>query len=195
LCRRLSWIPDVIHAHDWQGALAPVFLKHDEARSSFAKTASVLSIHNLGYQGVYDKGNFDCFGLPWELFHGAGFEFYDKINILKAGISSAGCLSTVSPTYAREVQTPDSGFGLDGLLRFRSADLVGILNGVDLDEWDPETDLRISARYSSSNMAGKEKCKATLQKEFGLEASPRRPLIGMICRLTDQKGVGELPVR
>jgi starch synthase len=192
LCRRLSWIPDVLHAHDWQGALAPVFLKHDEAKGAFAKTVSVLSIHNLGYQGVYDKGNFDCFGLPWELFHGAGFEFYDKINLLKSGISSADCLSTVSPTYAREVQMPDSGFGLDGLLRSRSADLVGILNGVDLDEWNPEADLRIPERYSASKLAGKETCKAALQKEFGLEASPRRPLIGMVCRLTDQKGVGEL---
>jgi starch synthase len=192
LCRRLSWIPDIMHAHDWPTALVPVFLSHEEKKGEFAKTTSVLTIHNLGYQGVYDKAAFDCFRLPWELFHGAGFEFYDKINMLKAGLLTADCLTTVSPSYAREIQTPDSGFGLDGLLRLRSADLVGILNGVDLDEWDPETDLRIPARYSGAKMEGKDKCKAELQKAFGLEVSAAKPLVGMVTRLTDQKGVGEL---
>jgi starch synthase len=192
LCRKLSWIPDIMHAHDWPASLAPVFLRYDESKAEFAKTASVLSIHNLGYQGIYPKDCFESFGLSWELFHGAGFEFYDKVNLLKAGIRSADCLTTVSPTYACEIQTPDSGFGLDGLLRFRSADLVGILNGVDLDEWNPEIDLRIPARYSASKMAGKDKCKAALQKEFGLPVSANKPLVGMVGRLTDQKGVGEL---
>jgi starch synthase len=192
LCRRLSWIPDVMHAHDWPSSLVPVFLRHEESRTEFAKTASVLTIHNLGYQGVYDKSAFNCFRLPWELFHGAGFEFYDRINLLKAGLLTADCLTTVSPSYAREIQTPDSGFGLDGLLRLRSSDLVGILNGVDLDEWDPEADLRIPARYSKAKMEGKAACKAELQKAFGLEVTAKKPLIGMVTRLTDQKGVGEL---
>jgi starch synthase len=192
LCRTLEWIPDILHAHDWQAALATVFLRHGEGSGDFAKTKSVLSIHNLGYQGIYPKESFSAFRLPWELFHGAGFEFYDKVNLLKAGLSSADSLTTVSPSYAREIQTPDGGFGLDGLLRSRSADLVGILNGVDLDEWDPETDLRIPARYSSAKMAGKDKCKAALQKEFGLPVSADRPLIGMVGRLSDQKGVVEL---
>jgi len=192
LCRALSWSPDVLHAHDWQAALAPVFLRHGEAHGEFERTKSVLSIHNLGYQGLYPKDCFPAFGLPWELFYGAGFEFYDKVNILKAGISSASCLTTVSPSYAREIQTPAAGFGLDGLLRFRSADLVGILNGVDFDVWDPETDLRIPARYSTAKMAGKDACKAALQKEFGLPVSPDKPLVGMVGRLTDQKGVVEL---
>jgi starch synthase len=192
LCRKLDWIPDVLHAHDWPCALAPVFLRHDERLGEFSKTASVLTIHNLGYQGVYPKESFPAFRLPWDLFHDAGFEFFDKVNLLKAGIRSADCLTTVSPTYAREIQTPDSGFGLDGLLRFRSSDLVGILNGVDLDEWDPETDLHIPARYAASKMAGKDKCKASLQKEFGLSASPGKPVVGMVARLTEQKGVGEL---
>jgi starch synthase len=194
LCRKLSWIPDILHAHDWTSALAPVFLRFDEGRRAgeFAKTASVLTIHNLGYQGIYGKECFEYFRLPWELFHGAGFEFFDKVNLLKAGLLSADCLTTVSPTYAREIQTPDSGFGLDGLLRFRSADLVGILNGVDLDEWNPEIDLRIPARYSVAKMAGKAKCKAALQKAFGFEVTPRKPLVGMVTRLYDQKGVGEL---
>jgi starch synthase len=192
LCRKLSWIPEILHAHDWQAALAPVFLRHGEVGVEFAKTKSVLSIHNLGYQGIYPKDCFSAFRLPWDLFHGAGFEFYDKVNLLKAGISSADCLTTVSPSYAREIQTPDSGFGLDGLLRFRSADLVGILNGVDLDEWDPETDLRIAARYSSVKMAGKDACKAALQKEFGLAVSADKPLVGMVGRLSEQKGIVEL---
>jgi starch synthase len=192
LCRRWLWYPDLLHAHDWPSALAPVFLAGGEGTGPLAKTASVLSIHNLGYQGVYPKESFESFLLPWDQFYGAGFEFYDKVNLLKAGLSKADCLTTVSPTYAREIQTPDSGFGLDGLLRHRSEDLVGILNGVDLDEWDPEADLRIPARYSASKMEGKAVCKAALQKEFGLEADPGRPLVGMVARLTDQKGVGEL---
>jgi starch synthase len=192
LCETLSWIPDVVHAHDWPAALAPVFLRYEGASGAFAKTASVFSIHNLGYQGVYPKDAFPVFGLPWDLFHGAGFEFYDKVNLLKAALRTADCLTTVSPTYAREIQTPDSGFGLDGLLRYRSEDLVGILNGVDLDEWDPEADLRIPARYSPSKMAGKDRCKAALQKEFGLPVDASKPLLGMVGRLTDQKGVGEL---
>jgi len=192
LCRKLGWIPDIMHAHDWPTSLLPVFLRHGEGSGEFAKTASVLTIHNLGYQGVYPKESFDSFGLPWDLFYEAGFEFFDKVNLLKAGIRTAACLTTVSPSYAREIQTPDSGFGLDGLLRHRSPDLVGILNGVEFDEWDPETDLHIPARYSAAKMGGKAKCKAALQKEFGLDLIPDKPLIGMVTRLTDQKGVGEL---
>ncbi|MGA2547223.1 MAG: glycogen synthase GlgA [Rectinemataceae bacterium] len=192
LCRKLGWIPDVMHAHDWPTSLVPVFLRHDEKLPEFANTASVLTIHNLGYQGIYPKESFPSFRLPWELFHDGGFEFYDKVNLLKAGIRSADCLTTVSPSYAREIQTPDYGFGLDGLLRHRSSDLVGILNGVDLDEWDPETDLHLPARYSREKMTGKNKCKAVLQKEYGLQPDAGKPLIGMVGRLTDQKGVGEL---
>ncbi len=192
LCRKLEWYPDIMHSHDWPSALVPVYLRAEDQRDRFAKTASVLTIHNLGYQGVYPKESFLAFGLPWELFHDAGFEFYDQVNLLKAGIRCADCLTTVSPSYSREIQTPDYGFGLDGLLRFRSADLVGILNGVDLDEWNPETDLRIPARYSSSKMAGKDKCKAALQKEFGLPVASGKPIVGMVTRLADMKGVGEL---
>ncbi len=192
LCRKLGWIPDIMHVHDWPSALVPVYLAHKERRSEFARTASVLSIHNLGYQGVYPKASFPHFRLSWDLFHGAGFEFHDSLNLLKAGMSSADCLSTVSPTYAREIQTPPFGFGLDGLLRHRSRDLVGILNGVDLDEWNPETDPLLPERYSASDLSGKAACKAELQKLFGLEQDPEVPLFGMVARLTDQKGVGEL---
>ncbi|HET7838969.1 MAG TPA: glycogen synthase GlgA [Rectinemataceae bacterium] len=192
LCRKLGWIPDIMHAHDWPSALATVYLRHEERHAEFAKTASVLTIHNLGYQGIYDKASFPYFRLPWELFHGAGFEHFDRVNLLKAGITTADCLTTVSPTYAREIQTPDFGFGLDGLLRFRSPELVGILNGVDLHDWDPSRDRYLSATFSASKMEGKDRCKAELQREFGLELDPSRPLVGMVTRLTDQKGVGEL---
>lgn len=192
LCRKLAWFPDILHSHDWPGALVPVYLRHLEARAEFASTVSILTIHNLGYQGVYPKENFGFFGLPWELFHGAGFEFHDSINLLKAGISTADRLTTVSPTYSREIQTSEQGCSLDGLLRARSASLVGILNGVDLDEWNPETDTLLPARYSVSDLRGKAVCKEAIQREMGLVVDSSVPLFGMVTRLTDQKGVSEL---
>ncbi|TFG80426.1 MAG: glycogen synthase GlgA, partial [Spirochaetales bacterium] len=192
LCRMLDWIPDILHAHDWPTALVPVYRRFDGAGSEFSATATVLTIHNLGYQGIYPKQTFPFFGLAWELFHGAGFEYYDAVNLLKAGITCADHLSTVSPTYAREIQTPDQGHTLDGLLRRRSANLEGILNGADLDEWNPETDAYIPAVYSRDDLAGKAACKVALQREFGLPEDPSKPLIGMVSRLVDQKGVGEL---
>ncbi|MBL8966111.1 MAG: glycogen synthase GlgA [Spirochaetaceae bacterium] len=192
LCRRLDWYPDVVNAHDWPSALAPVYLRRLERGGPFAGTASVLSIHNLGYQGIYGKDRYPDLGLPWELFHGAGFEYYEKTNLLKAGIAEADALGTVSPTYAREIQTPELGAGLDGLLRHRSADLVGILNGVDLEDWDPRTDRLIPAHYSPEDLAGKAACKRALQRAFGLPEDPGLPLVGMVSRLADQKGIAEL---
>lgn len=190
LCDALGWTPDVFHTHDWPGALAAVYKRHAEPGYSGSKC--ILTIHNLGYQGIYSKDNFPLFGLPWELFHGAGLEYYDSINLLKGGISCADGLSTVSPTYSREIQTPELGCTLDGLLRARSASLVGILNGVDVDDWNPATDTQLPARYSVEDLRGKAVCKAALQKEFGLPVDPDKPLIGMVSRLTDQKGIGEL---
>ncbi len=190
LCDALRWKPDVLHAHDWPTAFAPVYLRH--AEPGYASVASVLTIHNLGYQGVYPKDAFPYLGLPWELFHGAGFEYYDAVNALKAGIACADGLSTVSPTYAREIQTPELGCTLDGLLRARGPDLVGILNGVDGVDWNPSSDPYIEARYSADDLSGKAACKAALQREFGLPEDPDKPLIGMVSRLTDQKGIGEL---
>jgi len=192
LCRKLSWIPDILHAHDWPSSLVPVYLSTLERKEEFSETASVLSIHNLGYQGVYHKTHFPFFGLDWSLFHGAGFEFHDSINLLKAGICSADCLTTVSPTYAREIQTPAYGFSLDGLLRYRSRDLVGILNGVDYNIWNPEIDTNLPAAYSVHDMKGKSLCKAALQKSFGLASDPEVPIIGMVARLTEQKGIEEM---
>ena len=192
LCRKLGWTPDIMHAHDWPSSLVPVYLSTVERAGEFSKTASVLTIHNLGYQGAYSKSHFPSFGLEWSLFHGSGFEFHDDLNLLKAGITAADCLTTVSPTYAREIQTPAYGFGLDGLLRHRSRDLVGILNGVDGDIWNPERDGYIPARYSLADMAGKAVCKRALQEKFGLPADEKAPLIGMVARLTEQKGIGEM---
>lgn len=192
VCRKLKWTPDIIHAHDWPSSLVPVYLSSIEKNQDFKNTASVLTIHNLGYQGLYPKERFPFFGLDWDLFHGAGFEFHDSLNLLKAGITTADCLSTVSPTYAREIQTPAFGFGLDGLLRHRSRDLVGILNGVDTKTWDPGTDPYIPARFSAADMSGKALCKRALQKAFGLPVDDKVPLIGMVARLTEQKGIGEM---
>jgi len=192
LCRKLNWFPDIMHAHDWPSSLVPVYLSTLERNSEFKNTASVLTIHNLGYQGVYAKEHFPFFGLDWILFHGAGFEFHDSINFLKAGITTADSLATVSPTYAREIQTPTYGFGLDGLLRHRSRDLVGILNGVDTDVWDPGKDSLIPASFSIDDMSGKALCKSALQKSFGLPLEGKTPLFGMVARLTEQKGIGEM---
>jgi starch synthase len=192
LCRKLSWIPDIMHAHDWPSSLVPVYLSTIERNTEFRETASALTIHNLGYQGIYSKEHFPFFRLDWMLFFGAGFEFHDSINLLKAGISTTDSLVTVSPTYAREIQTPAYGFGLDGLLRHRSRELVGILNGIDTDVWNPATDPLLPARYTVDDMPGKTECKRALRKAFGLAEEESVPLFGMVSRLTEQKGIGEM---
>ena len=191
-CRNLGWIPDIMHAHDWPTSLVPVYLNTIEKNTEFSDTAGVLTIHNLGYQGIYSRDHFPEIGLEWEYFYGAGFEYYGNVNFLKAGIVSAECITTVSPTYAREIQTPNGGFGLDGLLRQRSRDLVGILNGIDVDVWNPSTDPYIPAHYSYNDISGKAVCKAALQKELGLPADPNVPVIGMVTRLVEQKGISEV---
>jgi len=196
LCRKIKWYPDVLHAHDWPAAVAPVYLKFAEraagSSGEFKKTVSVLTIHNLGYQGIYHKDNFDYAGLGWDVFYNGGFEDWSMLNMLKAGLYSADKLNTVSPNYARETMTQAHGFRLDGVLRYRNADYCGILNGIDTDVWNPSKDKYIPETYSVKNMAGKAKAKKALQKEFGLHDDPNVPVIGMVTRLTDQKGVGEL---
>jgi starch synthase len=195
-CRSIGWYPDILHAHDWPAALAPVYLKFAErvSRSAggFQKTASVLTVHNLGYQGIYSKDNFAYFGLGWDVFYKAGFEDWSMLNMLKAGLYSADKLNTVSPNYAEETKVQAHGFRLDGVLRYRSADYSGILNGIDSKVWNPAKDKYIPEPYSAKNMAGKAKAKETLQKEFGLPQDTSVPIIGMVTRLTGQKGVGEL---
>lgn len=192
LCRKISWYPDILHAHDWPAALVPVFLKFGERHGAFAHTKSVLTIHNLGYQGIYSKDNFPFLNLPWNVFYEAGFEDWNMMNFLKAGINSADKLNTVSPTYAEETKTQAHGFRLDGVLRYRSADYLGILNGIDNDLWDPSHDFAIPKPYDRNDLSGKAAAKEALQKEFGLPVEPDIPLIGIISRLTEQKGIGEL---
>ncbi|MDR1239743.1 MAG: glycogen synthase [Treponema sp.] len=196
LCRKIDWFPDIIHAHDWPAAMAPVFLKFAErapgSAGEFAKTASLLTIHNLGYQGIYHKDNFWYAGLGWDVFYHAGFEDWNMMNLLKAGLYSADKLNTVSPNYAEETKTQALGFRLDGVLRYRSADYSGILNGIDTNLWNPAKDPYIPRKYSVKDMAGKALAKEALRKEFGLPPAEDAPIIGMVTRLTDQKGVGEL---
>ncbi len=192
LCRKLGWYPDIVHAHDWSAALAPVLLKFVERYNGFSKTASVFTIHNLGYQGVYGKHNYPATGLDWNFFYAAGFEDWDRINFLKAGLTSAHMLTTVSPTYAKEIQTPEAGFRMDALLRYRSSDLVGILNGVDTEVWNPSKDNLIAEKYTAKKISGKEKNKEALQQRMGLPVDSNVPVIGIVTRLADQKGVAEM---
>jgi starch synthase len=192
LAKRLEWIPDIMHAHDWPTALVPVFLRTWESSGPFASTASVLTIHNLGYQGIYPKDTIVFTQLSWDQFHGSGFEWHDTLNLLKAGLSNADILSTVSPTYAAEIQTSNFGFGLDGLLRRRGADLFGVLNGIDYTVWSPDTDHKIPHRFDDRRLAGKAANKKELQRRLGLAVDAKAPLVGMVTRLVDQKGVGAL---
>lgn len=192
LCRKLGWYPDILHAHDWPTSLVPVFLRHGERKGGFARTRSVLTVHNLGYQGAYSKDFFPGTGLGWDLFREAGFEDWDRMNLLKAGLTCADELTTVSPTYAEETKTQAYGFRLDGVLRARSENYVGILNGVDSSVWNPSRDSLLPARYSASDLSGKARNKEALQREYGLPVDPSVPVIGMVTRLTEQKGVGEV---
>ncbi len=192
LAKRLRWVPDVMHGHDWPAALAPVYLNSWEKTGVFAVTGSVLTIHNLGYQGIYAKEDIHHTQLDWEHFHGMGFEFFDQLNLLKAGLRNADILTTVSPTYAKEIQTPEHGHALDAVLRHRKADLFGVLNGMDYGTWNSETDLLIPSRFSHHDLTGKQSNKEALRREFGLPRDPSRPVIGMISRLADQKGFPEL---
>lgn len=192
LCRLLGWYPDIMHAHDWFCALVPVLLKHVCRNGYFAHTASVFTIHNLGYQGWYSKDLFPALGLDWNLYHGAGLERNGCINLLQSALSCSDMITTVSPTYAQEIQTADGGFGLDGLLRVRSDVVRGVLNGCDLDTWNPKTDKYIPYKFDSKNLANKAKCKAEVQKKLGLPVNPDVPLFGIITRLADQKGIAEV---
>jgi starch synthase len=180
VCDATGWRPDVVHGHDWQAGPAIVF-----ARS---RARTVFTIHNLAFQGLFAPSLLDETGLPRELFHPEGFEFYGQVSLLKAGLVLAERLTTVSPRYAQEIQTPEQGCGLDGLLRARATRLSGILNGVDYGVWDPARDPLIAARYDARELGGKRRCKAELQREVGLPVRADVPLCGSISRLTEQKG-------
>jgi starch synthase len=188
--RFLDWKPHVLHCHDWETALVPAYLKLGRMGEPFYKDIStVLTIHNLAYQGIFPAEKFGQTGIPLELFYPLGpFEYYGHLNILKAGLCYADVLNTVSEQYAREIQTEEYGCGLDPVLGMRKEDLYGILNGIDIEEWNPATDQFIHANYSAENLSGKQINKEMLQDSSGF-AVRDVPLIGMISRLADQKGL------
>jgi len=188
LAKALAFHPDVIHANDWQTALVPVYVNTVEWARPLHGAATVYSIHNMAYQGVTDGGALFVAGLGQEHYNAAEFEHFGALNLAKAALRHANVLSTVSPTYAREIQTPALGCGLDGVLRERSGDLFGILNGIDVEEWDPANDPYIPEGFSADDLAGKEVDKAALQHEARLPVNPHVPVFGLIGRLTSQKG-------
>ncbi len=180
---------DVLHCHDWQTALVPVFLRVDSGRyPGLDNVRTVLTIHNIGYQGLFWHFDWHLLNIDWRYFTPECLEFYGKINYLKGGIVSANAITTVSPTYAQEIQTAELGYGLEGVLAQRRDALFGILNGVDYAEWSPERDRHIAAAYSAEDPSGKAACKADLQRTMGLPMNPKVPLIGIISRLAAQKG-------
>jgi starch synthase len=181
---------DVFHCHDWQSGLVPAYLRTTFSTDpTFFGVKTLFTIHNLGYQGLFPRTALAEVGLDAAVWRPDGMEFFGRASYLKGGIAFADWLSTVSPTYAREIQTPENGMGLDGALRARAGQLTGILNGVDYGEWNPETDSLIPARYSAADLSGKRICKAQLLAEFGLPAEAiDRPLLAVISRLTRQKG-------
>jgi len=187
--RILGERPDVIHAHDWQAALLPLYLRHrPDFAGPLAGTASLLTVHNLAYQGVFPASAMAYTGIPEHLFHPQGIEYYGKINLLKGGLLYADAITAVSPRYSEEIRTPAYGEGLDGVLRERSAVIQGILNGVDYERWNPETDPFLPAGYSAAAPQGKARCKEALLQAFGLDGGPEVPLFATISRLADQKG-------
>jgi starch synthase len=182
---------DIIHCHDWQTALIPVYLKTlFSDHPLFSKTKSLLTIHNLGYQGVFPQEIFPLLGLPPHLFSMEWLEFWGKVNFLKGGIIFADQITTVSPTYAKEIQTPEFGYGLEGVLKDQTAKLTGILNGVDYAQWNPADDPHLTANYAPDDPKGKKACKEELLRRCDLSPDlMEKPLLGVISRLAGQKGV------
>jgi starch synthase len=190
LARYLPWRPDIVHVNDWQTSLVPVLMLHQHRAEGWGNPPPVcLSIHNLAYQGVFPPESFALTNLPPEFFTVDGAEFYGGMNCLKAGIAFADVITTVSPRYAREITTEALGCGLDDRLRLRQDRLVGILNGVDCEEWNPAGDDFLVRSYSATRLAGKTANKLALQKELELPVAAGVPLFGTITRLTEQKGV------
>jgi len=182
--------PQVVHLNDWQTGLVPFLIRQEHGHDAALERArTVFTIHNLAYQGVFPKEVVPALGLPWDVFRYEAMEFHDQLNFMKAGLVFADHLTTVSPTYAREVVGHEAGAGLDALLRHRARDLTGILNGIDVDEWDPSKDPHLPAHFDAADLSGKAACKAALQRELGLPERPDVPLVAMIGRIADQKGL------
>jgi starch synthase len=185
--------PDIIHTNDWPSALCNLYLRTPLywGYDNFRDCRSVLTIHNIGYQGTFDKSNLFLTGLGWEYFNHTCLEYHDRLNFLKAGIMTADMVNAVSPTYAEEILRPEYGFTLDPVLQHikHRNRLRGILNGIDVNEWNPQTDKLLPANFSADDLHGKSICKVELQKEFDLPQKPDVPLLGIVSRLANQKGI------
>ena len=190
LIRKTKFVPDVIHCHDWQTGLIPAMIRTVYASDKkLGGIKTVFTIHNLAYQGLFWYFDMTMTGLPHEAFSPEGLEFYGKMNFMKSGLVFSDKLTTVSEKYSHEIQTREYGCGLEGVLQKRRGDLCGILNGVDYDDWSPQKDKFIAARFSASSLKGKEECRADLLKEYGMKGvRAETPVIGIVSRLTDQKG-------
>lgn len=190
ILKRIDFKPDVIHCHDWQSTPVIILLrtiyKEDEF---FKKTKMFLTIHNLAYQGIFDQDKYPILGLGWEYFNMHCLEFYGKVNLLKGGIIFADAVNTVSPTYAKQIQTPEYGCGLEGVLKEKSQRLYGILNAIDYEVWDPSMDKFIYKKYSAKNIEVKYENKKMFQKELGFKTDKDKFMLGMVSRLAEQKGV------
>ena len=184
------WPADVVHCHDWQTSLVPLLLRTSYGDDPVVKDIPIVfTIHNMGYHGLFGRDVLERTGIPAILFQPAGVEFFGKVNFLKAGLVYSDYLTTVSKTYAKEIQTPEFGYGLDGVARYRADRLVGIVNGVDYSAWSPDRDRLIPMKYSAKDMSGKQVCKQAVLELFGIaQEYSSRPLIGIVSRFADQKG-------
>lgn len=187
--KKAGWMPHLLHAHDWQTALCPVYLRTlYRSPSPLEKVSSLLTVHNLGFQGVFPAPDYPKTGLPPAFFTPGALEFFGSVNLLKGGLIFADFLSTVSPTYSREIQTAEFGFGLEGVIRERGNRILGILNGIDTDVWDPGSDPHLPFLYSAQDLSGKAGCKTELQREMELPVRDV-PVLSVVSRLTAQKGL------
>ena len=180
-----AWVPDIVHAHDWHAAMACAYM----AQHPPTRAASVFTVHNLAFQGLFPLGDGTMLGLGSRFLSADGLEFHGQLSFMKAGLQFADKVSTVSPSYAREIATPEFGCGLDGVIRSRGGDVSGILNGIDLDVWSPAVDPSIAQRYDSDRLAGKAVCRTALQSAWGLEADANALILTVVSRLTAQKGL------
>ncbi|MFH0771837.1 MAG: glycogen synthase GlgA [Candidatus Omnitrophota bacterium] len=190
MLKDIDFKPDIVHCNDWQTGLIPVYLKEIFGSDPFyKKIKTVFTVHNIGYQGIFPKEEFYKIGLSWDYFTMRGLEFYDAVNLLKGGLVFSDFITTVSPTYAKEIQTPEFAYGLEGVLLEKKDSLLGIINGIDYNEWNPSKDKELKFHFSATKLEGKYKNKLALQREMGLETDIDIPLIGIISRLADQKGL------